>query len=178
MIRYLLVLMMAWQAKSSIITTNDIPVGNGTVKERQIPVTVEMQFPEGHNALLNSNFTINCTVNGYPKPEVNWYKDGQIMVPTEYIHITDENLLIVTGAITSDSGKYKCLARNEHSEATQEQSLRVEGIYVPPECTDNQQLLKCDLIVAGEYCKHKNYATFCCRSCTLAGQINQGNRRT
>ncbi|XP_049534828.1 papilin isoform X3 [Anopheles darlingi] len=159
----------------------DNGVGEPALREVQltvnVPVTVAVHFPQGRNPVPNSNFTINCTVDGYPKPTVNWLKDGQIMVPTERIHITDENLLIVTGAIPSDSGQYKCLARNDHSEAFQEQSLRVEGVYVPPECTDNQLLAKCDLIVAGHYCNHKYYAKFCCRSCTLAGQINIGNRR-
>ncbi|XP_035782943.1 papilin-like isoform X2 [Anopheles albimanus] len=147
------------------------------VSRPPVPVTVAMHFPQGRNPVPNSNFTINCTVDGYPKPMVNWLKDGQIMVPTARIQITDDNLLIVNGAIPSDSGQYKCLARNEHSEAFQEQSLHVEGIYVPPECTDNVLLAKCDLIVAGHYCNHKYYAKFCCRSCTLAGQINIGNRR-
>ncbi|XP_058060218.1 papilin [Anopheles bellator] len=146
------------------------------VVRQPVPATVAMHFPQGRDLMPNSNFTINCTVDGYPKPTVNWFKDGQIMVPTDRIHITDHNLLIVTGAIPSDSGRYKCLARNEQSEAFQEHTVRVEGVYVPPECTDNQLLAKCDLIVAGHYCNHKYYARFCCRSCTLAGQINVGSR--
>ncbi|XP_035896391.1 papilin isoform X2 [Anopheles stephensi] len=141
-----------------------------------VPVTVQLYFPQGRDLPPNSNFTINCTVDGYPRPTVNWFKDGQMLVPTDRIHITDTNLLFVSGAIPSDSGRYKCLARNEQSEAFQEHSIRVEGVYVPPGCTDNQLLAKCDLIVAGHYCNHKYYARFCCRSCTLAGQINVNNR--
>ncbi|XP_049281705.1 papilin isoform X6 [Anopheles funestus] len=142
----------------------------------RVPVTVKLYFPHGRDLMPNSNFTINCTVDGYPRPTVNWFKDGQMVVPTDRIHITDTNLLFVSGAIPADSGRYKCLARNEMSEAFEEQSLRVEGVYVPPGCTDNQLLAKCDLIVAGHYCNHKYYARFCCRSCTLAGQINVNNR--
>ncbi|XP_050091776.1 papilin-like [Anopheles aquasalis] len=150
------------------------PVQNVTI----FPVTVAIHFPKGNNVDRNSNFTINCTVDGYPKPKVSWLKNGKIMVPTERIHITDENLLVVTGAIQSDNGQYKCLAKNEHSEAFQEQILHVEGIYVPPGCTDNQLLAKCDFIVAGHLCTHKHYKKFCCRSCTLAGQINVSKKRT
>uniref|UniRef100_A0A182JSY1 Papilin n=1 Tax=Anopheles christyi TaxID=43041 RepID=A0A182JSY1_9DIPT len=140
------------------------------------PVRVHMYFPQGRDLSPNSNFTINCTVEGYPRPTVNWFKDGQMLVPTDRIHITDTNLLMVSGAIPADSGRYKCLARNEMSEAFQENSIHVEGVYVPPGCTDNQLLAKCDLIVAGHYCNHKYYARFCCKSCTLAGQINVNNR--
>lgn len=164
-----------------------------------------MHFPQGRDLRPNSNFTINCTVDGYPRPTVNWFKDGQMLVPTDRIHITDAHQLMVFGAIPSDTGRYKCLARNEMSEAFQENSIHVEGtvpvvlvvaelyngfflsfsfcfflpnagVYVPPGCTDNQLLAKCDLIVAGHYCNHKYYARFCCRSCTLAGQINVNNR--
>ncbi|XP_053670896.1 papilin [Anopheles nili] len=141
-----------------------------------VPVTVTLHFPQGRDLMPNSNFTINCTVDGYPRPTVNWFKDGQMMVPTDRVHITDTNMLTVTGAIPSDSGQYKCLARNDHSEAFQENSIRVEGVYVPPGCTDNTLFAKCDLIVAGHYCNHKYYSRFCCRSCTLAGQINVSNR--
>uniref|UniRef100_A0A1S4GDA2 Papilin n=1 Tax=Anopheles gambiae TaxID=7165 RepID=A0A1S4GDA2_ANOGA len=140
------------------------------------PVSVQMHFPQGRDLRPNSNFTINCTVDGYPRPTVNWFKDGQMLVPTDRIHITDAHQLMVFGAIPSDTGRYKCLARNEMSEAFQENSIHVEGVYVPPGCTDNQLLAKCDLIVAGHYCNHKYYARFCCRSCTLAGQINVNNR--
>ncbi|XP_058116992.1 papilin [Anopheles ziemanni] len=141
-----------------------------------VAVTVALQFPQGQNPMPNSNFSINCTVDGYPRPTVNWFKDDQILVPTDRIHISDTNVLTVAGAIPSDSGRYKCLARNDQSEAFQEKSLRVEGVYVPPECTDNQLFAKCDLIVAGQFCNHKYYAKFCCRSCTLAGQINVSPR--
>uniref|UniRef100_A0A182J8P5 Papilin n=1 Tax=Anopheles atroparvus TaxID=41427 RepID=A0A182J8P5_ANOAO len=141
-----------------------------------VPVTVALYFPQGHNPMPNSNFSIDCTVDGYPRPTVNWFKDDQMLVPTDRIHISDTHVLTVFGASPSDSGRYKCLARNEHSDAFQEQSVRVEGVYVPPGCTDNQLLAKCNLIVAGNFCNHKYYARFCCRSCTLAGQINVSPR--
>uniref|UniRef100_A0A453YPP4 Papilin n=1 Tax=Anopheles gambiae TaxID=7165 RepID=A0A453YPP4_ANOGA len=158
----------------------DNGIGEPALREVQLtvnaPVSVQMHFPQGRDLRPNSNFTINCTVDGYPRPTVNWFKDGQMLVPTDRIHITDAHQLMVFGAIPSDTGRYKCLARNEMSEAFQENSIHVEGVYVPPGCTDNQLLAKCDLIVAGHYCNHKYYARFCCRSCTLAGQINVNNR--
>ena len=86
-----------------------------------------MHFPQGRDLRPNSNFTINCTVDGYPRPTVNWFKDGQMLVPTDRIHITDAHQLMVFGAIPSDTGRYKCLARNEMSEAFQENSIHVEG---------------------------------------------------
>lgn len=46
------------------------------------------------------------------------------------------------------------------------------GVYVPEGCTDNQFFAKCELIVKGHFCTHKYYAKFCCKSCTLAGQLS------
>lgn len=49
------------------------------------------------------------------------------MEPTNRIYIEDDHTLNVFGALPSDSGSYKCLARNEHSEAFEENTIRVEG---------------------------------------------------
>lgn len=45
------------------------------------------------------------------------------------------------------------------------------GIYVNPICTDNSFFADCHLVVKGKFCTHKYYGKFCCRSCTLAGQL-------
>lgn len=102
--------------------------------------------------------------------------------------------LLILNAQPSDSGRYRCLARNEYSEAFAEEDITVEGKlinvlyfvttdllmnffsllsgqYVSSDCIDNQFFANCALIVKGNYCTHKYYAKFCCRSCTLAGFI-------
>lgn len=135
------------------------------------PVSARQELPYGTQFAPNSNITIGCKVDGYPQPTVNWYKDGRIMEPTNRVYIDDDNTLHVFGALPSDAGAYKCLARNEHSEAFEENSIRVEGIFVPVGCTDNPFLAKCALIVQAHFCNHKYYARFCCKSCTLAGQL-------
>lgn len=38
-------------------------------------------------------------------------------------------------------------------------------------CTDNPFFANCALIVKASYCTNKYYARFCCRSCTLGGQL-------
>lgn len=45
------------------------------------------------------------------------------------------------------------------------------GFHIPSDCTDNKNFANCALIVKGNYCNHKYYAKFCCRSCTIAGQL-------
>ncbi|XP_058455699.1 papilin isoform X2 [Malaya genurostris] len=136
-----------------------------------VPVTAHQELPYGEQFAPNSNITIRCITEGYPRPTVNWYKDGRIMEPSNRVLIEDDNTLHVFGALPTDAGAYKCLARNEHSEAFEETMIRVDGVYIPPNCTDNPFLAKCALIVQARFCNHKYYARFCCKSCTLAGQL-------
>lgn len=47
----------------------------------------------------------------------------------------------------------------------------LSGAYVPANCVDNVFFANCKLIVKAKYCTHQYYAKFCCKSCTLAGQL-------
>lgn len=116
-----------------------------------------------------------------------------------YFHLptlSDAHTLTIYGANAGDSGNYKCEARNQYSQSFHVEQINVEGnivvfitgkghfftmlrllspfcvgVYVPEGCTDNQFFAKCELIVKGHFCTHKYYAKFCCKSCTLAGQL-------
>ncbi|XP_042884069.1 uncharacterized protein LOC122260733 [Penaeus japonicus] len=47
-----------------------------------------------------------------------------------------------------------------------------EGLPLHNNCTDYSQTTECNLVVENKLCnKEEFYARFCCRSCTLAGQI-------
>jgi hypothetical protein len=50
--------------------------------------------------------------------------------------------------------------------------ISVEDLQVVDSCVDNPYFANCKLIVKAKYCGNKYYAKFCCRSCTLAGQIS------
>ena len=50
------------------------------------------------------------------------------------------------------------------------------GVYIHPNCTDNPFFANCELIVNARYCANQYYARFCCRSCTLAGQLPSTGR--
>lgn len=73
---------------------------------------------------------------------------------------------------TDDSGIYRCEARNRYSTSAHSEQIHVEGgTYVPAGCVDNQFFANCNLIVMGRYCNHEFYSKACCKSCTLAGQL-------
>jgi hypothetical protein len=39
---------------------------------------------------IGSDISIPCDVDGYPIPQVVWYKDEELLEPSERIHITGE----------------------------------------------------------------------------------------
>ena len=52
-------------------------------------------------------------------------------------------------------------------------AVKVEEGEVPEQCEDKPQFANCALIVRGRFCSNVYYADFCCKSCTLAGQIKR-----
>ena len=85
--------------------------------------------------------------------------------------IRDNNTLVIFNSRQSDSGTYSCEADNGYNRDSASVSIQVENISVSQECTDNPYFANCKLIVKAEYCTNKYYAKFCCKSCTLAGQL-------
>ncbi|KAJ8933413.1 hypothetical protein NQ314_014023 [Rhamnusium bicolor] len=135
-----------------------LPVrANITTNDQRYPVGSDIQIP--------------CAVLGYPDPQVQWYKDGVPVYPSDKIQISDSNTLTILQATKADSGYYQCEATNAYSKASSTLEILIEGMYIHPSCTDNQFFANCALIVKAKYCTHKYYAKFCCRSCTEAGLL-------
>lgn len=67
---------------------------------------------------MSAKFTAMAT--GYPKPEVEWFKNGQKLFPTDKIHMeTEPNGLMrlsIKDANESDVGRYSCRVFNPHGE--------------------------------------------------------------
>nr|CAD7588890.1 unnamed protein product [Timema genevievae] len=100
---------------------------------------------------VGSDISIPCDVDGYPIPRVTWYKDGQPLQSEDRLQISVA-LYFTTPSFTT-------------------QDFLFSGVYIHPNCTDNPFFANCRLIVQAQYCTHRYYARFCCKSCTLAGQL-------
>ena len=88
--------------------------------------------------------------------------------------IPDTNTLNIFNAESGDSGSYSCEASNGYAQNSASTVISVQDatdVPVQAECVDNPYFANCKLIVRAQYCTNKYYAKFCCRSCTLAGQI-------
>ncbi|XP_025834692.1 papilin-like [Agrilus planipennis] len=163
-----------YEEPSPDITGNDIAPQLPPVMEPSqgytVPVRTNVTSEKQHFP-LGSDVTLNCNVEGYPVPQVQWYKDGQPIQQTDKLYISDNHVLYIRGIDQNDTGDYACEAVNQFSRSRSTLKITVEGLNLHPNCTDNQFFANCQLIVRAKYCSHKYYARFCCKSCTQAGLL-------
>ena len=69
--------------------------------------------PMAMNVTTLEDIILTCTASGYPAPSISWTHNGTTIDES----ITEQNeermvmsTLIVTGALTNDSGEYLCFA--------------------------------------------------------------------
>ncbi|XP_075169287.1 obscurin isoform X4 [Haematobia irritans] len=82
---------------------------------------------------MDAKFTAMAT--GYPRPEVEWFKNGQKLFPTDRIHIETEGnglmRLCIKNADESDVGRYSCRVFNPHGDDQCEAELMFDTIDSP-----------------------------------------------
>ncbi|ELV11784.1 Hemicentin-2 [Tupaia chinensis] len=95
---------------------------------------------DGHRAnvsgVAGQSLTLGCDANGFPAPELTWFKDGQLVGPAPGIPEADRHSLLF-GARSlhfpqlqeGDSGLYSCRAENQAGMAQKDFELLV---LVPP----------------------------------------------
>ncbi|EDV43612.1 uncharacterized protein Dana_GF16440, isoform A [Drosophila ananassae] len=139
----------------------------------QVNAHAVVALDQANKYLPGSTIALSCSVQGYPAPNVTWIKDNVPLYESDRVQITTQpHRLVLSDVTTEDSGKYGCKASNAFSYFISEEKVNIQSaIPVSPECIDNPYFANCRLIVQGRYCFNAYYAKFCCRSCTLAGQI-------
>lgn len=73
-----------------------------------------------------------AVIEGLPTPIISWYKDEDIIQPSEEFEIAySENIasLFIMDVLPEDAGKYVIVAKNELGTATTTANLEVEGIF-------------------------------------------------
>ena len=61
----------------------------------------------------NMDVELECSVYANPSPVVEWYKNGDIVIASDYFQIIDGRNLRILGLVESDEGMYQCVASNE-----------------------------------------------------------------
>uniref|UniRef100_H0XAK9 Hemicentin 1 n=1 Tax=Otolemur garnettii TaxID=30611 RepID=H0XAK9_OTOGA len=106
----------------------------------QVPPSVAgAEIPSDVSVLLGENVELVCKANGIPAPLIQWLKDGKPLTSAkrERIRVTaNGSTLNIYGAITSDMGKYTCVATNP---AGEEDRIFNLNVYVPPTINGNKE---------------------------------------
>ena len=78
----------------------------------------------------------HCRVEGEPKPEIEWYKDGQLLEENDRVKFEmkdGESCLCICDVTPGDEAEYKMLARNPVGTTTSVAQLIVAESCVKPE---------------------------------------------
>ena len=90
--------------------------------------------PRSTIVLENEDAILECIVNGYPKPQVEWLKDGTKITLTQSGHYSKYGVssLKVSKAQTADSGKYECVMGTNKAEAKLEVVGKISQLFFVP----------------------------------------------
>nr|XP_005290755.1 hemicentin-1 isoform X1 [Chrysemys picta bellii] len=102
------------------------------------PNIVGSEMPSEVSVLLGESIQLVCNAKGIPKPAIQWLKDGNPVTRNESqrIKVTpDGSTLNIFGVLTSDVGKYTCVATNP---AGEEDRIFNLNVYVPPAIANNK----------------------------------------
>uniref|UniRef100_A0A671W9G0 Hemicentin 1 n=1 Tax=Sparus aurata TaxID=8175 RepID=A0A671W9G0_SPAAU len=96
------------------------------------------ELPSEMGVLLNESIQLVCRARGTPTPTIQWLKDGEVITNVRNTG-PDGSTLTVTGAHTTDSGKYTCVATNT---AGEEDRIFNLNVYVPPVIDGNSDTVE------------------------------------
>ncbi|KAK2508441.1 hypothetical protein MC885_016939, partial [Smutsia gigantea] len=106
----------------------------------QVPPSVAgAEIPSEVSVLRGENVELVCNANGIPTPVIQWLRDGKPITSneTERIRVTaNGSTLNIYGALSSDTGKYTCVATNP---AGEEDRIFNLNVYVPPAIRGNKE---------------------------------------
>ena len=80
--------------------------------------------PSSFTVREGDNFSLSCSAEGFPSPEVTWYKNGQKILRG---HSPGNGILVFPDIQFGDRGLYRCEARNFIGFDTASFKIVVEG---------------------------------------------------
>ncbi|XP_032884067.1 hemicentin-1 isoform X2 [Amblyraja radiata] len=106
----------------------------------QVPPSISgSEMSSEVSVLLGESVKLFCDADGIPRPSVQWLKDGKPLNDADVKRVRvspDGSTLHINGTVTSDVGKYTCVATNS---AGEEDRIFNLNVYVPPTIHGNQE---------------------------------------
>ncbi|TWW74031.1 Down syndrome cell adhesion molecule -like protein [Takifugu flavidus] len=68
---------------------------------------------------VGSQVSLSCSVTGSEKYQLSWYRNGELIYPSNSVRMTGQNKenLVMAGMAKSDGGAYQCFARHDKMSA-------------------------------------------------------------
>jgi neogenin len=97
--------------------------------------------PVSHIAYEKDDILFECAVAGRPEPNVLWFKNGDLIIQSEYFQMVRGTSLKILGLVSSDAGIYQCISSNQAGSVQASAQLRVEskGNFSPSQRGDSNQ---------------------------------------
>ncbi|XP_068280521.1 netrin receptor DCC [Nyctibius grandis] len=87
--------------------------------------------PSNIYAYESMDIEFECAVSGKPVPTVEWIKNGEVVIPSDYFQIVGGSNLRILGLVKSDEGFYQCVAENEAGNSQASAQLIIPEPAVP-----------------------------------------------
>ena len=87
--------------------------------------------PADNLSYEKDDILFDCQVSGRPEPEVKWYKNGDLIIQSEYFQLVRGTSLKILGLVSSDAGIYQCIATNTVGsvQAAAQLQVKTKGKY-------------------------------------------------
>ncbi len=83
------------------------------------------KVPQDTVAVEKGDIELECEAEGIPEPTVQWYKNGDLIIESEYFQVVRGSSLKILGLVGLDAGIYQCMASNLAGNVQSSAQLRV-----------------------------------------------------
>ncbi|XP_077202911.1 netrin receptor DCC isoform X3 [Paroedura picta] len=90
-----------------------------------------INHPSNLYAYESMDIEFDCAVSGKPVPTVQWIKNGEVVIPSDYFQIVGGSNLRILGLVKSDEGFYQCVAENDAGNAQTGAQLIIPEPAIP-----------------------------------------------
>ncbi|OWF52578.1 Hemicentin-1 [Mizuhopecten yessoensis] len=123
--------------------------------EVYVPPSIDDTYDEITKVIRGRTTVLNCPANGIPQPNIEWQKNGHVMIFTERVVLLDGGRqLRIINATNNDRGMYRCVATNRAGRDMADMELVVlvppdidesNTVYTPRVVVNRTVLLECDV---------------------------------